>query len=351
MKYIVYQTTNKENGKLYIGVHKTNNPDIFDGYIGNGIYVGYSLENPKTAYQYALKKYGYQSFIRTTLKVFDTEEEAYDYEAQVVTLEFIKSDNNYNIKTGGIHGSWNFKTVYQFDYSGKLIKTWDSELEIIEYYSCTPSRIRDAIKNKYSAFESYWNFEDSIVLDDYRKSKQSETYQFSNTGTLIKVFKTTKEASEKLNYNLDSLNEAISKKKLYKNSYWTKDPDNIINIIKINNLFNLRNKAIVQYDINMNPIQEFISITKASEVLDIKYGTIKSAIQKGSLVSNLYYFKYVSNIEKTKQKVAQYDFNTGKLIKIWDSITECAKIHPKCRDVIKGGRNHTHGYTFKYIDD
>lgn len=116
MKYIVYQTTNKENGKLYIGVHKTINPDIFDGYIGNGIYVGYSLENPKTAYQHALKKYGYNSFIRTTLKVFNNEEDAYDYEAQLVTLEFVKQNNNYNIKTGGLHGSWNFKTVYQFNY-------------------------------------------------------------------------------------------------------------------------------------------------------------------------------------------------------------------------------------------
>ena len=33
MKYIVYQITNKENGKIYIGVHKTINPDIFDGYM------------------------------------------------------------------------------------------------------------------------------------------------------------------------------------------------------------------------------------------------------------------------------------------------------------------------------
>jgi hypothetical protein len=44
MKYIVYLTKNlksKINGinKIYVGVHKTKNPEIFDGYIGCGVYI------------------------------------------------------------------------------------------------------------------------------------------------------------------------------------------------------------------------------------------------------------------------------------------------------------------------
>lgn len=35
-KYIVYQTTNKINNKIYIGVHGIEN-EKFDGYLGCGV--------------------------------------------------------------------------------------------------------------------------------------------------------------------------------------------------------------------------------------------------------------------------------------------------------------------------
>ena len=38
MKYIVYKTTCLVNSKIYIGYHQTSNPEIFDGYLGCGLY-------------------------------------------------------------------------------------------------------------------------------------------------------------------------------------------------------------------------------------------------------------------------------------------------------------------------
>lgn len=68
LKYIVYITINLCNGKLYIGVHKTN-PDVFDGYIGNGIY-RQSQANKDYAFHSAVRKYGYSNFKRITIITF-----------------------------------------------------------------------------------------------------------------------------------------------------------------------------------------------------------------------------------------------------------------------------------------
>ena len=50
MKYIVYKTTNLINSYIYIGVHKTIDPEQWDYYLGNGIDIRspYTYEKAKT---------------------------------------------------------------------------------------------------------------------------------------------------------------------------------------------------------------------------------------------------------------------------------------------------------------
>lgn len=120
MKYIVYCTTCLVNGKIYIGVHKTKDPNVFDGYIGNGVEKGYALKNPKTAFQHALKKYGYKNFRRTTLFVFDTEEEAYAKEAEIVNYDFVKRRDNYNTALGGCSAGSGYKYIYRYHLDGSF---------------------------------------------------------------------------------------------------------------------------------------------------------------------------------------------------------------------------------------
>jgi len=89
MRYnILYKTTNLVNGKIYIGVHSTDNLD--DGYLGSGV-----------ALLSAIKEYGRKSFTRDILKFFYTQQASYAEEFRIVDASFIDDRSNYNIKIGG----------------------------------------------------------------------------------------------------------------------------------------------------------------------------------------------------------------------------------------------------------
>ena len=124
MKYIIYITTNQVNGKIYIGLHKTDTPYSFDNYLGCGVYTNSpkSYMNGGTLFQNAVKKYGPNQFKRKTLKVFDTLEEAKLHENLLVNEEFIKRADTYNMTEGGGYPPDLSKKVYQFDLKGVLVK-------------------------------------------------------------------------------------------------------------------------------------------------------------------------------------------------------------------------------------
>lgn len=94
MFYTIYKITNQINGKFYIGSHKTK--DLNDDYMGSGKYL-----------KHAQEKYGIENFKKEILFVFDTAEEMYAKEAEIVNEDFLATENTYNIKIGGF-GGWDY---------------------------------------------------------------------------------------------------------------------------------------------------------------------------------------------------------------------------------------------------
>lgn len=108
--YIVYKTINLITNQIYIGVHKQpiECPLTFDGYLGSGDWKNFIskdkcvlLHPDKISLREAIKTYGYNNFKRETLYYTDNAPDAYAYEATLVTNDFIKSSDNYNLTPGG----------------------------------------------------------------------------------------------------------------------------------------------------------------------------------------------------------------------------------------------------------
>jgi predicted GIY-YIG superfamily endonuclease len=93
--YILYRTTNTINGKYYIGVSNGNNK----WYKGSG-----------TALKNAIKKHGTKNFITEIIEMFETEQEAFNRERQIVTEYEVNDRNCYNMKSGGKGGTGQKKT-------------------------------------------------------------------------------------------------------------------------------------------------------------------------------------------------------------------------------------------------
>ena len=204
LKYIFYITVNSINGKFYFGVHRTN-PQVFDGYIGCGI-ARQSQATLDIAFHRAVKKYGYDNFKRTTIKVFDTKEEAYEFEKLIVTPTLLKSKQCYNTTIGGIEGGNKIqkKTVYQFDLNGNFIRSYKSARDAAMAVSPdNQDTIRASIKNcclgtSYSSCGFFWSYyKEFIKKEDYQNNinrRKNKIAQYTLSGKFLRYYDNITEA-------------------------------------------------------------------------------------------------------------------------------------------------------------
>lgn len=119
MYHYFYRITNKLNGKFYLGVRTSKVSPEKDYYMGSG-----------TAIRAAIRKYGKENFSREIIKCFDTQEEAYEYERQHVTLVEVVNPNCYNMQIGGVGGT---KGAILMENDGNVVRILpENEKEFLE---------------------------------------------------------------------------------------------------------------------------------------------------------------------------------------------------------------------------
>lgn len=303
-KYIFYVTVNLCNGKLYFGVHRTN-PNIFDGYIGCGI-MNQSTADGNQALHKAVRKYGYENFKRTTIRIFpDTEEgrkQAFKLEKIIVNETLLKSKNVYNMITGGEAGSSvdNIKTIYMYDLKGEYLRSFKGATNAAEYlasklgmddiYTITKAIRNNCLETSNSSYGYYFSYRKEF---NYNKSERKRSVaQYTLNGKFLRSWESISEAERY--FKICTIQQACVKECAaggFQWRYYTGDNSDIEKLVSVKTKNNII--PIIMFDKQGNLIKEFESINKCIEEYSDLSSSQINRVLRGVIKSHKgFVFKY-----------------------------------------------------------
>lgn len=360
LKYIVYCTTNTTNNKIYIGVHGTQNPDIFDGYIGCGVYVNNAgtYNNPKTRFEYAVKKYGPKVFIRKTLSIFDNEDDAYMLEALIVDEKFLERHDVYNMVVGGNGGrSITSIKIYKYDSEGNFIKEYPSINNAAKCYNIAMSCIWYAIKNKTKCQDCFWTKEKYEKLDiskmhNYTGPEKIAVFQYSNTGEYECCYDSILTASKVNNMHHSNISVAMKLGTICKNKYFTNNYE--INF-SVSNQTRIKSTEVHQYTLEGEYVASYKNAEEAKRGANTK-SNIYRAIQLGQTAGGFQWsFEKLERMNPVKPKNGRKR-KVGKYDKDWNLIEEYPTLAAAKKangsgliHVLDGRDQFAKGFRYKYL--
>lgn len=279
--YIVYKTTNLINNKIYIGVHITDTSKE-DTYIGCGV-VRNTISNPRTAFHFAVLKYGYDNFKRETLFTYPFTEEgmnlAYAKEAELVNSEFLKRADVYNRALGGkITFLSRKQKIAQYTLDGKFLRTYNSITEAQDDTGLTSIASAVCGISKYCGEYQWKYYKGSTENIDPIETKERTVYQYDLQGNLIKVWKSASIASLEFS-NSNAARAAIHNVCHGKSSqaygyYWSFKR-------KFEYKERSKLKAVARYDDSGNFLESYSSLKEATAAVGLKDSAAISNCIKG----------------------------------------------------------------------
>jgi len=234
-------TINKINNKIFVGVHETETPNKFDGYLGEGVWI----DNPNTYNKgkkhlhNAILRHGVKAFVRITLRTFTKKLDALNLEAKIVTKEFVSRIDTYNtvIKSKRqIENDLDKNFINQYNKEGILLNTFNNTVIAGQKLDLDPKAIMQSIFKK-KQYAGYY-FLDQLtniyeVLNNKQKSNKRPVYRYLKTGEYDKEYKSTIEAIRDVpSLSRHILLNSLINRRIGKDYYWS--------YIKTDNYFKIK---------------------------------------------------------------------------------------------------------------
>lgn len=224
-KWLVYKTTNKKDGKYYIGISYEDPDNIDIQFLGSGIYKNdpYTYQYSKTPLQWAVKTFGVNNFERTIIG------EYIDYWNAILVFENIINERtlqNRNIYNNFLRGYYPpFISIFDVN-GGNLIEKERPINKEYEFYYIESffngNSFLDPITHKY-VYALPWislNKNDEIKYDHCRKQyiQNRPVFKYNGkTGKFIEAYNTQTEAEKANKYS--NITKSIKLKTPDKNGF------------------------------------------------------------------------------------------------------------------------------------
>lgn len=333
--YLIYCYTNKTNYKKYIGITSRS----IEEREASHIYESKNKSNKcyDSPFKRAIRKYGIQGFTREIIDKTDTLEKACELEKFYIkkykTYYKYKNSNGYNATIGGELLQMPKDRSIQIDANSlEIVKIWDSVAEAEKILNIS---IYDAINDFYKTSNNYyWVYEKDLDKNNYKHEimiKRNYVCQISKERKLIKIWKSSKQASDELNISQGNISMCcIGMRETANENYWCFYKDYLSNNYPIKTK-DTNKKQAIQFDTNGNIIKIWNSITEASKALNILIGDISESCKDHKRAGgflwrllNDFNGEKIEFVDNNKTKVEKLD-NNKNVICTYDSISEAAK--------------------------
>lgn len=246
-----------------------------------GVYIGITHQKPEERWNHgkgykrhpyffnAIIKYGWDSFQHEILFTDLSKEEANEKEKELIKL-YRSGGKCYNINDGGEFTNDTSKRVYQYDrFTGEFIKEWHGAAECARYFNVVPSLITNCCNPKCrtkTACNYIFSYEKHNLITPVISTLEKPVDQYSESGKLIKHWRTRKEAESF--YNI-TLKEVLSKRHKKANGY------------------------IWKYSEDTSPVKPFTYSGKKITINNVEYDSLSQA----SRLLNISIYKLRKNYE------------------------------------------------------